>query len=63
MEKDILRQLEIKRQLMIASGIKNGFSNKKTIQLSEQVDRLINAFDAKRFEELTKGDSRLKIMQ
>ncbi|MER1984570.1 MAG: aspartyl-phosphate phosphatase Spo0E family protein [Solibacillus sp.] len=63
MEKEILRQLEIKRQLMIASGIKNGFSNKKTIQLSEQVDRLINAFDAKRFEELTKGDSRLKIMQ
>lgn len=63
MDKDILRQLELKRQLMIASGIEHGFLNKKTIHLSKQVDRLINAFDAERFEELTKGKSTSKIIQ
>lgn len=62
MDKDILRQLETKRQLMIASGIENGFLNNKTIQLSKQVDRLINAFDAERFNELTKNKSTSKIM-
>ena len=63
MDKDILRQLEKKRQLMIASGIEHGLLNKKTIQLSKQVDYLINAFDATRFENLTENKSVTKIIQ
>lgn len=63
MEKDILRQLELTRQLMIASGLENGLLNKKTIQLSEKVDQLINEFDAKRFEQLMGKQSTQKMMQ
>lgn len=63
MDKDILRQLEKKRQLMIASGIEHGLLNQKTIQLSKQVDHLINAFDATRFENITENKSTTKIIQ
>lgn len=63
LEKDILRQLELTRQLMIASGLENGLLNKKTIQLSEKVDQLINEFDAKRFEQLMGKQSTQKMMQ
>lgn len=41
----LLVELELKRQLMIKSGIENGLHSHITIQLSEQVDRLINAFE------------------
>lgn len=63
MDKDILKKLEITRQLMIDSGIKHGFLNQKTIQLSKQVDHLINVFDASRLEHLTKSKSTSKFIQ
>ena len=37
MDKGILKQLEQTRELMIESGLENGFQNPKTIQLSKQV--------------------------
>ena len=43
----LLIELEIKRQLMIKSGIENGLRSKKTLQLSRQVDILMNAFEQK----------------
>ena len=41
----LLIELELKRQLMIKSGIENGLQSYKTLQLSKQVDRLMNAFE------------------
>ena len=48
LEDALLIELEQKRQLMINSGIENGLHSTKTIQLSKQVDRLINEFEEKR---------------
>lgn len=45
MDNPLLDVLESKRQLMIKSGIENGLQSCKTIQLSEQVDHLINAYE------------------
>lgn len=49
MDKGILQQLEMKRQMMIESGIEHGLQNEKTIQLSRQLDQLINEFDEQRY--------------
>ena len=62
-EKDILRQLEVTRKMMIDSGLQNGLLNKKTLRLSEQVDRLINAFDANKEKELNTKQFTTKIIQ
>ncbi|WP_431029306.1 aspartyl-phosphate phosphatase Spo0E family protein [Lysinibacillus sp. LZ02] len=45
MEKGILEQLEQMRALMIQSGMKHGFGNAKTIQLSKRLDELLNEYD------------------
>lgn len=42
----ILIELEQTRALMIQSGMKYGFQNAKTIQLSEKLDLLMNEFDS-----------------
>ncbi|WP_445326924.1 Spo0E family sporulation regulatory protein-aspartic acid phosphatase [Solibacillus sp. FSL R7-0682] len=45
MDDALLIELELMRQLMIKSGIENGLRSQKTLQLSKQVDRLMNAFE------------------
>lgn len=45
MDKGILKQLEQTRELMIESGLKYGFQNTKTIQLSKRLDELLNEYD------------------
>ncbi len=45
MEKGILKQVELTRTLMIQSGLKHGFQNAKTIQLSRRLDELLNEYD------------------
>ena len=45
MEKGILKQVELTRTLMIQSGLKHGFQNVKTIQLSRRLDELLNEYD------------------
>lgn len=45
MDKGILKQLEQTRELMIESGLKYGFRNTKTIQLSKRLDELLNEYD------------------
>ena len=45
MDKSILKQLEQTRELMIESGLKHGFRNNKTIQLSKRLDELLNEYD------------------
>ena len=59
MGKDLLKELEKKRQLMIQSGIEYGLQNPKTIQLSKELDRLMNEFeveDASKGEQIEKND-------
>lgn len=41
----LLKQIELKRQLMIQSGIEHGLQSQKTLQLSKQVDLLMNQFE------------------
>ena len=45
MDKGILKQLEQTRELMIECGLKYGFQNTKTIQLSKRLDELLNEYD------------------
>ena len=45
MDKNLLKKLEQKRQMMIESGIVNGLQNPKTIRLSKQLDRLMNQYE------------------
>ena len=47
MDDTLLNELELKRQLMIKSGLEKGLQSHETLHLSEQVDRLINAFEEK----------------
>jgi len=57
--KDLLKELEKKRQLMIQSGIEYGLQNPKTIRISKELDLLMNEFDvvyASRNEQLEKND-------
>ncbi|MDI7742824.1 aspartyl-phosphate phosphatase Spo0E family protein [Lysinibacillus fusiformis] len=59
MGKDLLKELEKKRQLMIQSGIEYGLQNPKTIRISKELDLLMNEFDvvyASRNEQLEKND-------
>ncbi|MEK3764813.1 aspartyl-phosphate phosphatase Spo0E family protein [Solibacillus sp. FSL K6-4121] len=41
----LLIEIELKRKQMIQSGLENGLQSDITLQLSKQVDRLMNAFD------------------
>ncbi|WP_268870968.1 aspartyl-phosphate phosphatase Spo0E family protein [Ureibacillus manganicus] len=45
MNKEALDKLEIKRELMIQSGIENGLQNPKTIRLSRELDQMMNQFE------------------
>jgi len=57
--KDLLKELEKKRQLMIQSGIEYGLQNPKTIRISKELDLLMNEFDvvyASRNEQLENND-------
>ena len=40
----LLVEIELKRQQMIQSGLENGLQSDKTLELSKQVDHLMNAF-------------------
>ena len=50
--KTILQELEVKRQMMIKSGLENGLQSQKTINLSRQVDQLMNAFDEQQYNKM-----------
>ena len=50
--KTILQELEMKRQMMIKSGLENGLQSQKTINLSRQVDQLMNAFDEQQYDKM-----------
>jgi len=43
--KDLLKELEKKRRLMIQSGIEYGLQNPKTIRLSTELDQLMNEYE------------------
>lgn len=45
MKRDTLKKLEMKRRLMIQSGIENGLQNPKTIRLSRELDRIMNEYE------------------
>ena len=59
MDKGILNQLEQMRELMIESGLKHGFQNAKTIQLSKRLDELLNEYDMLTIDE-KEGEIELK---
>ena len=59
MDKGILKQLEQTRELMIQSGLKHGFQNAKTIQLSKRLDELLNEYDMLTIDE-KEGEIELK---
>lgn len=44
----LLLEIEEKRKQMIQSGMENGLQSDVTLQLSEQVDRLMNTFNQSR---------------
>ena len=44
-DRALLIEIELKRKQMIQSGLENGLQSDITLQLSKQVDRLMNAFD------------------
>ncbi len=50
MQESILEQVEHIREKMIQSALKHGFSDAHTIQLSEKLDHLLNAYQKKTFE-------------
>lgn len=41
----LLAEIELKRQQMIQSGLENGLQSVKTLELSKQVDHLMNVFE------------------
>jgi hypothetical protein len=45
----ILDELELTREKMIKSALENGFGNVNTIQLSEKLDQLLNAYHRKNY--------------
>ncbi|WP_083995187.1 aspartyl-phosphate phosphatase Spo0E family protein [Caryophanon latum] len=45
---NLLTRIEAMRAKMIEAGIVYGFRHEKTIQLSRQVDELLNAYDSER---------------
>lgn len=51
MTESILEELEQTREKMIKSALENGFGNVNTIQLSEKVDQLLNAYHRKSYPE------------
>ncbi|PUB17989.1 aspartyl-phosphate phosphatase Spo0E family protein [Paenisporosarcina sp. OV554] len=51
MTESILEELEQTREKMIKSALENGFGNVNTIQLSEKVDQLLNAYHRKNYPE------------
>ncbi len=51
MTESILEELEITREKMIQSALEKGFGNVNTIQLSEKVDQLLNAYHRKNYPE------------
>ena len=59
MDKGILKQLEQMRELMIESGLKHGFQNAKTIQLSKRLDEILNEYDMLPIDE-KEGEIELK---
>ncbi|PYF06488.1 aspartyl-phosphate phosphatase Spo0E family protein [Ureibacillus chungkukjangi] len=59
MGKDLLKELESKRQLMIQTGIEYGLQNPRTIRISKELDRLMNEYDvvfASEDKQLEKND-------
>ncbi|MEK5184199.1 aspartyl-phosphate phosphatase Spo0E family protein [Solibacillus sp. FSL W7-1324] len=44
----LLLEIEKKREQMIQSGLENGLRSHKTLELSIQVDNLMNAFNQSR---------------
>lgn len=48
----LLLEIEEKRKQMIQSGLENGLRSDKTLQLSVQVDNLMNAFNQSRSAQL-----------
>ena len=53
LDEGLLQQIELKRQLMIQSGIENGLHSQKTLRLSKQVDHLMNKFNQCTHNDLT----------
>ena len=51
MTESILEELEQTREKMIKSALEKGFGNVNTIQLSEKVDQLLNAYHRKSYPE------------
>lgn len=45
MVEKLLRELELTREKMIQAALEKGVSHKETIQLSEQLDRLLNEYE------------------
>ena len=45
----LLQQMEQTREMMIRSGVENGFQNVKTLRLSRQLDQLINIYYEEHF--------------
>ncbi|MEE1131900.1 MAG: aspartyl-phosphate phosphatase Spo0E family protein [Caryophanon sp.] len=42
---NLLTKIETMREKMIEAGVAYGFRHEKTIQLSKQMDELLNAYD------------------
>ncbi len=57
MTESLLKQVEITREAMIQSAIKNGFGNSKTIQLSKKLDQLLNIYQLPKTLKHSKGKS------
>ena len=45
----LLQQMEQTREMMIRSGVENGFQNVNTLRLSRQLDQLINIYYEEQF--------------
>ncbi len=54
MKDGALKKMELKRNLMIKSGIENGLQNPKTIRLSRELDRLMNQYELELIHERLK---------
>ncbi|TQR11660.1 aspartyl-phosphate phosphatase Spo0E family protein [Psychrobacillus soli] len=47
MMETILKKVELTREKMIQAALEKGVSHKETIQLSEELDRLLNEYETK----------------
>lgn len=45
MVEELLRELELTREKMIQAALIKGVSHKETIELSEELDRLLNEYE------------------